>query len=68
MADKAIKVTESNDAEDLRAEYLASDPIDLPEATLKKASELFGVPLDEVKNIVKGMHNARQEVIKNDIY
>lgn len=57
--------TPTTDNDDLLGDYLAEDPKDLSEEQLKEAADIFGVPLDEVKNIVKGMTNAREEVKQN---
>ena len=55
---------ENEDAVDLLGEYLAEDPKALSQDTLKAAAAAFGVPLQDVIAIAKGMTNARNEVRK----
>lgn len=47
--------------DDLKS-YLEEDPKSLSQERLQIAAKAFGVPLEEVKNIAKGMSNSRKEI------
>lgn len=62
-----MKIIADNDNEDLLGAYLAGDPSKLSQSEIKKIAAIFGLPPQEVQNIVKGMTNARQEVRKQEL-
>lgn len=62
-----MKIIADNDNEDLLNIYLAEDPSKLSQTEIKKIAAIFGLPLQEVQNIIKGMTNARQEVRKQEL-
>lgn len=53
-------------ADNLLEEYLASDPANLSAEQLLEAAKAFNLPLSTVRNIAKGMSNARKELAKQE--
>lgn len=58
---------ESSETENLAADYLAEDPQILTDEELNTIAQHYGISLEKVRTLAKGMSKARSEINPNEI-